>query len=39
MQNDEREEPTEGVPVGKVRAEVGSSKLREILNNMGGNEE
>jgi archaellum biogenesis ATPase FlaH len=39
MQNEEREEPTEGVPVAKVRATVESTKLREILNNMGGNEE
>lgn len=35
----QREEPTEGAPVGKVRANVGSSKLREILNNMGGDED
>jgi archaellum biogenesis ATPase FlaH len=34
----QREEPTDGVPVGKVRAEVGSSKLREILNNMSNDE-
>jgi archaellum biogenesis ATPase FlaH len=40
MQSEEpREEPTEGVPVAKVRATVESTKLREILNNMGGNEE
>jgi hypothetical protein len=35
----QREEPTDGVPVGKVRAEVQSSKLREILSNMGNDEE
>ena len=35
----QREEPTEGIPVGKVRAEVQSSKLREILSNMGNDEE
>jgi hypothetical protein len=34
----QREEPTDGMPVGKVRAEVGSSKLREILNNMSNDE-
>jgi archaellum biogenesis ATPase FlaH len=40
VQADEsREEPTDGVPVAKVRATVESTKLREILNNMGGNEE
>ena len=33
-----REDPTEGESVGKVRASVESSKLREILNNMGGDE-
>lgn len=37
--NEERESPEEGAPVGKVRAEVGSSKLREILNNMNNDEE
>jgi hypothetical protein len=35
----QREEPTEGAPVGKVRATVESTKLREILNNMGGDED
>jgi archaellum biogenesis ATPase FlaH len=34
-----REEPTEGTPVGKVRGHVESTKLREILNSMGGDEE
>jgi hypothetical protein len=33
------EDPAEGAPVGKVRANVESSKLREILNNMGGDED
>jgi archaellum biogenesis ATPase FlaH len=35
----QREEPTEGQSVGKVRAHVESTKLREILNNMGGDDE
>jgi archaellum biogenesis ATPase FlaH len=35
----QREEPTDGAPVGKVRATVESTKLREILNSMGGDEE
>jgi archaellum biogenesis ATPase FlaH len=35
----QREEPTEGAPVGKVRATVESTKLREILNNMGSDED
>jgi hypothetical protein len=35
----QREEPTEGQSVGKVRAQVESTKLREILNNMGGDED
>lgn len=39
INNEEREEPTDGVSVGKVKAHVESSKLREILNNMGGNED
>ena len=39
INSDEREEPTEGVAVNKVKAHVESSKLREILNNMGGNED
>ena len=34
-----REEPTQGVAVGKVKAHVESTKLREILNNMGGDED
>jgi hypothetical protein len=33
------DDPTEGAPIGKVRANVESSKLREILNNMGGDED
>jgi len=35
----QREEPTDGAPVPKVRAHVESTKLREILNNMGGDDE
>jgi archaellum biogenesis ATPase FlaH len=35
----QREEPNEGVSVGKVRANVESTKLREILNSMCDNEE
>jgi hypothetical protein len=35
----QRDDPSEGVSVGKVRANVESTKLREILNNMGDNEE
>ena len=35
----QREEPNEGVAVGKVRANVESSKLREILNNMNSDED
>jgi archaellum biogenesis ATPase FlaH len=34
-----REDPTEGTPVARVRATVESSKLREILNNMGNDED
>jgi archaellum biogenesis ATPase FlaH len=34
-----REDPTEGQPVGKVRATVESSKLRDILNNMSNDED
>jgi archaellum biogenesis ATPase FlaH len=35
----QRDEPTEGQPVGKIRAEVQSTKLREILNSMNTDEE
>lgn len=34
-----REEPTDGAAVGKVRAHVESSKLRDILNNMSSDED
>jgi hypothetical protein len=34
-----REDPTEGESVGKVRATVESSKLRDILNNMNNDED
>ena len=33
------DDPTEGAPVGKIRAEVGSTKLREMLNSFGNDEE
>jgi archaellum biogenesis ATPase FlaH len=39
LQEAEREGPTDGTPVGKVRATVESSKLRELLNNINTNEE
>ena len=39
VQEAEREAPTEGVPVGKIRATVESTKLRELLNNINTNEE
>jgi len=35
----QREDPTDGAAVPKVRAHVESTKLREILNNMGGDDE
>ncbi len=35
----QRDEPDEGSPAPKVRAQVESSKLRELLNNLGGNDE
>jgi replicative DNA helicase len=33
------DDPSQGVAVGKVRAHVESTKLREILNSMGGDED
>jgi hypothetical protein len=33
-----RENPSEGASVGKVRAETDSTKLRQFLNNLGGDE-
>jgi hypothetical protein len=39
VNQENREEPTQGVPVGRVKAHVESTKLREILNNMGGDED
>jgi len=33
------DDPTQGMPVGKIRANVESSKLREILNNQFGDED
>jgi archaellum biogenesis ATPase FlaH len=35
----QRDDPTEGIAVGKVRAHVESTKLREILHNQFGNDE
>ncbi len=35
----QRDEPSEGAPAPKVRAHVESTKLREILSNMGGDDE
>jgi len=35
----QREEPTDGDPVPKIKARVESTKLREILSNMGGDDE
>jgi len=35
----QREDPSEGSPVGKVRAHVESTKLREILNNQFNDDE
>jgi len=35
----QREEPSDGSPAPKVRAHVESTKLREILSNMGGDDE
>jgi archaellum biogenesis ATPase FlaH len=35
----QREDPGEGAPVGKVRANIESTKLREILNNQFGDDE
>jgi archaellum biogenesis ATPase FlaH len=35
----QRDDPSEGAPVGRVRATVESTKLREILNNMNNDEE
>jgi archaellum biogenesis ATPase FlaH len=37
--DDRSEDPTDGAPVGKVRGKVESTKLREILNGMGGDED
>ena len=35
----QRDDPSDGAPVGKVRAHVESTKLREILNTMGSDDE
>lgn len=34
--NDPREEPVQGAPAPKIRAEASSVKLRDFLNNLGG---
>jgi archaellum biogenesis ATPase FlaH len=39
QEQEPREDPAEGAPVGRVRANVESSKLREILNNQFGDDE
>ena len=36
--NTETEDPSSGAPVGKVRAETDSTKLRQFLNNLEGDE-
>ena len=33
------QDPKQGIPVGKVRSQVESTKLREILNNLGNDDE
>jgi replicative DNA helicase len=38
-QDPTNDDPTQGVSVGKIRGKVESTKLREILNNMGDDEE
>ena len=35
----ERDDPSDGIPVGKVRGHVESTKLRQILNNLGSDED
>jgi hypothetical protein len=35
----QREDPTDGAAVGKIKAQVESTKLREILNNMSSDED
>ena len=37
--SDSAQDPKQGIPVGKVRAQVESTKLREILNNLGNDDE
>jgi replicative DNA helicase len=39
IQSGQNEDPTQGVSVGKIRGKVESTKLREILNNMGTDDE
>jgi hypothetical protein len=38
-QEPDEADPTQGSSIGRVRANVESTKLREILNNMGGDDE
>ena len=37
-ETDAQSSPAEGAPAGKIRAETDSTKLREFLNNLGGDE-
>jgi hypothetical protein len=39
VESDEEQDPKQGVPVGKVRAHVESTKLREILNSQFNSDE
>jgi replicative DNA helicase len=39
VESDDDPDPKQGTAVGKVRGHVESTKLREILNNMGGDDE
>ena len=38
-ESDEDREPTDGTPAPKIQGKLGSTKLREILNNMGDGDE
>lgn len=38
-QEEQNGDPTQGVPVGKIKGKIESTKLREILNNMGDDAE
>jgi len=39
QENTPNDDPTEGVSVGKVAGKVGSTKLKQLIQNMGDNEE